>query len=135
MKFQSAGRIIGWLKHIDNGYGVTNVVSIRRADYWLVEGLRLAIIEREPLAVSIRRADYWLVEVSRSAISEVAVFLFQSAGRIIGWLKEWDANAVQTFALVSIRRADYWLVEADTRSRFRLASEVGFNPPGGLLVG
>ena len=36
-------------------------VSIRRADYWLVEGMSEADAV-EFFRVSIRRADYWLVE-------------------------------------------------------------------------
>ena len=37
-------------------------VSIRRADYWLVEA-RHPGRKTERRLVSIRRADYWLVEV------------------------------------------------------------------------
>ena len=37
-------------------------VSIRRADYWLVEVLERGLLPPSP-CVSIRRADYWLVEV------------------------------------------------------------------------
>ena len=38
-------------------------------------------------AVSIRRADYWLVE-ERRTYREYFENKFQSAGRIIGWLKK-----------------------------------------------
>ena len=38
--------------------------------------------------------------------------------------------------VVSIRRADYWLVEAcQNIAALRGQRCVGFNPPGGLLVG
>ena len=37
--------------------------------------------------------------------------MFQSAGRIIGWLKDFIPGTLQDFDDVSIRRADYWLVE------------------------
>ena len=61
--FQSAGRIIGWLKRSGvEECAASEPVSIRRADYWLVEGIVL-----DPL---LRGAGG-----------------FQSAGRIIGWLK------------------------------------------------
>ena len=93
-EFQSAGRIIGWLKE----YYLVNlarfmVVSIRRADYWLVEaeGRRYRLSDIE---VSIRRADYWLVEVETIACAP-------RSGE------------------VSIRRADYWLVEASTAPHAR----------------
>ena len=59
---------------------------------------------------------------------------FQSAGRIIGWLKAQDIAEMLIARKVSIRRADYWLVEADERPYGR-PRRVGFNPPGGLLVG
>ena len=36
--------------------------------------------------------------------------------------------------MVSIRRADYWLVE-DHGAEFLPKLLIGFNPPGGLLVG
>ena len=61
--FQSAGRIIGWLKF--QGLPLLSQltrVSIRRADYWLVEGPLTPSVTTHD-AVSIRRADYWLVEV------------------------------------------------------------------------
>ena len=61
--FQSAGRIIGWLKRLSVGQAIERSdVSIRRADYWLVEVhfKRRNVYRRR---VSIRRADYWLVEV------------------------------------------------------------------------
>ena len=59
---------------------------------------------------------------------------FQSAGRIIGWLKRWCNCYAFIIKAVSIRRADYWLVEVI------LTVPTGtyipcFNPPGGLLVG
>ena len=44
------------------GRGAKSNVSIRRADYWLVEGRVATPVAVNPL-VSIRRADYWLVEV------------------------------------------------------------------------
>ena len=59
--------------------------------------------------VSIRRADYWLVEVGGASGARNGLKVFQSAGRIIGWLK--------SLALRSGK---------GVRS---------FNPPGGLLVG
>ena len=84
--FQSAGRIIGWLKAYRRFHKwPTAVVSIRRADYWLVEVYHYRRARRLK-KVSIRRADYWLVEVYilRLLGGEPE---FQSAGRIIGWLK------------------------------------------------
>ena len=132
--FQSAGRIIGWLK----------LTSIGLSD--------------DVIKVSIRRADYWLVEgASRTSKSDVQK-QFQSAGRIIGWLKTIEQGRARIAAIVSIRRADYWLVEAlgglDTipfiefqsagriigwlKCRGARATQSGspsFNPPGGLLVG
>ena len=63
MVFQSAGRIIGWLKY--------------------PRGLRRLRAD----GVSIRRADYWLVEVRGSVGNANTGEKFQSAGRIIGWLK------------------------------------------------
>ena len=131
--FQSAGRIIGWLKlnpaarvrgqvlvsirradywlvedrpRADNG--TARRVSIRRADYWLVEGVVLPH-EGVKRLVSIRRADYWLVEAPAFTLFDQAIQKFQSAGRIIGWLK------------LAVRRLPW--------------SAKGFNPPGGLLVG
>ena len=62
-------------------------VSIRRADYWLVEGPKATAIRRQR-GVSIRRADYWLVEAATNVVNVHKVHLFQSAGRIIGWLKQ-----------------------------------------------
>ena len=61
--------------------------------------------------VSIRRADYWLVEVALRLSSRFARSAFQSAGRIIGWLKARTDGGEDHGTLVSIRRADYWLVE------------------------
>ena len=108
--------------------------------------------------VSIRRADYWLVEDQRSYQQSHDLPLFQSAGRIIGWLKHhcdfslclslsvsirradyWLVEATHiglrcSRGSVSIRRADYWLVEAPLQARPRTATAC-FNPPGGLLVG
>ena len=84
--FQSAGRIIGWLK------------------FSCVQD------NRSGIEVSIRRADYWLVEVDKVADQHKSV-KFQSAGRIIGWLKPRRRKAGLAGARVSIRRADYWLVE------------------------
>ena len=43
--------------------------------------------------------------------------MFQSAGRIIGWLKVPEAEAEEGIGGVSIRRADYWLVEASHADR------------------
>ena len=108
-------------------------VSIRRADYWLVEELVSVTLGTVASCVSIRRADYWLVEASHSGGTE-------------------DAEAV------SIRRADYWLVEGQAHwlcssdIQFQSAGRIigwlkqtgrlapcqqrpRFNPPGGLLVG
>ena len=114
-------------------------VSIRRADYWLVEDTTFIEMTGAEY-VSIRRADYWLVEVSFVLIIMVNSAAFQSAGRIIGWLKHPRCRCglvVQAFqsagriigwlkppcpaALfssreVSIRRADYWLVEGWAQS-------------------
>ena len=86
--FQSAGRIIGWLK----------IVVARLAD--------------PAVEVSIRRADYWLVEVKRALVMRTRHNRFQSAGRIIGWLKDKLRGSPHAPQRVSIRRADYWLVEA-----------------------
>ena len=84
--------------------------------------------------------------------------MFQSAGRIIGWLKPKSPPKPPPTLPVSIRRADYWLVEASWAGRLTLSRCVsirradywlvedrqwhadghhrhGFNPPGGLLVG
>ena len=109
--FQSAGRIIGWLKRppcrsLPDG----RRVSIRRADYWLVEG-RLTCSTGRSGNVSIRRADYWLVEVDAAVAAIADTVEFQSAGRIIGWLKEQVSPLPVPHIVVSIRRADYWLVE------------------------
>ena len=84
-------------------------VSIRRADYWLVEGRNAGHVIHDRLTVSIRRADYWLVEAH-------------------GWC------AFDHLLAVSIRRADYWLVEARSAG-MPAPCRSGFNPPGGLLVG
>ena len=47
IKFQSAGRIIGWLNNSPIIWRIsTSSVSIRRADYWLVEG-RLTDLRRQ----------------------------------------------------------------------------------------
>ena len=43
-------------------------VSIRRADYWLVEATESGVVVVE-WTVSIRRADYWLVEEGRQVAS------------------------------------------------------------------
>ena len=51
--------------------------------------------------VSIRRADYWLVEVRGVGGAALPAPTFQSAGRIIGWLKAWRRGDA-----VSIRRAN-----------------------------
>ena len=59
---------------------------------------------------------------------------FQSAGRIIGWLKHGLPFCGGMFARVSIRRADYWLVEVAVVFVAPLGLS-RFNPPGGLLVG
>ena len=61
-------------------------VSIRRADYWLVEEYMMKVALADVI-VSIRRADYWLVEA--------------------GYATANPAGSTK----VSIRRADYWLVE------------------------
>ena len=91
LKFQSAGRIIVWLKPYNfRRMAFCGVVSIRRADYWLVEGNRLA--------------------PTMPRMNE-----FQSAGRIIGWLKQAAHKQRSGTSSVSIRRADYWLVEANPR--------------------
>ena len=63
MRFQSAGRIIGWLKHSPQAP------------------------RRRHGGVSIRRADYWLVEAIIATLRAAIENMFQSAGRIIGWLK------------------------------------------------
>ena len=63
MGFQSAGRIIGWLNGEVRGRLVAReTVSIRRADYWLVELKAHHPTRPAYIQVSIRRADYWLVE-------------------------------------------------------------------------
>ena len=110
--FQSAGRIIGWLKmSIQKDGPFLCAVSIRRADYWLVEGLA-ASFTRFKRFVSIRRADYWLVEVlccsRQGGPSKVSI------RRADYWLVEVgaDGRGVSIRRRVSIRRADYWLVEA-----------------------
>ena len=109
-EFQSAGRIIGWLK-LGGGisFFVAGIVSIRRADYWLVE-VRASVYGGRCEAVSIRRADYWLVE-------DATIRRCADCGD------------------VSIRRADYWLVEVLTLLVLPHHEVIGFNPPGGLLVG
>ena len=109
--FQSAGRIIGWLK----GRGLPQALLV--------------------VDVSIRRADYWLVEVDPDGIKQALDDAFQSAGRIIGWLKPVPPRRQRSTGLVSIRRADYWLVEAVSSARCERANGPCFNPPGGLLVG
>ena len=53
------------------------------------------------VAVSIRRADYWLVEVQATRNACILGLSFQSAGRIIGWLKAFGLGmtmaAIQQF--------------------------------------
>ena len=107
--FQSAGRIIGWLKSAEaRSASARAIVSIRRADYWLVEDEYRDGLDWESW-VSIRRADYWLVEGSLYGVAASVKIVFQSAGRIIGWLKD-----------VALPNDVLWS---------------DFNPPGGLLVG
>ena len=52
----------------------------------MVEDVIIATL-RAAIEVSIRRADYWLVEVTYVDYIGSSVKKFQSAGRIIGWLK------------------------------------------------
>ena len=66
---------------------------------------------RVVIIVSIRRADYWLVEDGHGVGGAFVVHKFQSAGRIIGWLKFAAILIWGPYGQVSIRRADYWLVE------------------------
>ena len=74
-----------------------------------------------------------MVEAGREVLA-AGDAVFQSAGRIIGWLK-WKAVIEEyQIKMVSIRRADYWLVEGGRRGA-RCSSAACFNPPGGLLVG
>ena len=66
---------------------ITLTVSIRRADYWLVEGNRLApTMPRMNEFQSAGRIIGWLkLHANPGAIFRIG--MFQSAGRIIGWLK------------------------------------------------
>ena len=136
----------------------TMYVSIRRADYWLVEAHTKRGLFNQ-IRVSIRRADYWLVEGKWYPESNQLLGMFQSAGRIIGWLKFLNPQRSPVRQNVSIRRADYWLVEAiiatlraAIENVFQSAGRIigwlkstssasisvivsCFNPPGGLLVG
>ena len=107
--FQSAGRIIGWLKssYRIGRFRSAMFQSAGRIIGWL-KSLRVPL-DRFKRRVSIRRADYWLVEGRREA----------PLGRRVA---------------VSIRRADYWLVEAQRQGRSQRQGRC-FNPPGGLLVG
>ena len=57
-------------------------VSIRRADYWLVE-VPLSSVRQPPEPVSIRRADYWLVEVIRLAGIFALQFGFNPPGGLL----------------------------------------------------
>ena len=84
--------------------------------------------------VSIRRADYWLVE-EEYYNAQVCRLQFQSAGRIIGWLKLERQGRDVSDTPVSIRRADYWLDEAGSPNGRPHRPPWRFNPPGGLLVG
>ena len=90
--------------------GAPAPVSIRRADYWLVEAGERGQLCGE-VVVSIRRADYWLVEGRKHPYLGLKCRMFQSAGRIIGWLKGSVVASLTSSVIVSIRRADYWLVE------------------------
>ena len=59
-----------------------DAVSIRRADYWLVEARRLLRAGRNQF-VSIRRADYWLVEVSVRVYTPVVATCFNPPGGLL----------------------------------------------------
>ena len=109
-KFQSAGRIIGWLKKRS---GVVRVVneqfqSAGRIIGWLkniVTIIHAQIIKFQ----SAGRIIGWLK--MGTFLSMVRRKQFQSAGRIIGWLKLRPRQHLRGIVVVSIRRADYWLVE------------------------
>ena len=83
--------------------------------------------------VSIRRADYWLDEaIIPNALR--AASTFQSAGRIIGWMKAGNADWVRRVRwFQSAGRIIGWMKRLLHRSAATVCS--GFNPPGGLLVG
>ena len=89
-QFQSAGRIIGWLKRVTVAASPLLLVfqSAGRIIGWL-KSTRL-ILSYRIYTVSIRRADYWLVEGTPLRASACIDLRFQSAGRIIGWLKDGD---------------------------------------------
>ena len=87
-------------------------VSIRRADYWLVEDVGSSPGAWAIITVSIRRAVYWLVE-GRPAYRR-NLLLLVSIRRADYWLVEGRnaGHVIHDRLTVSIRRADYWLVEA-----------------------
>ena len=111
-QFQSAGRIIGWLKPVHSPQASRPIgVSIRRADYWLVEAYNPVVPHKTFDLVSIRRADYWLVEV-HDVVPVRLRYEKVSIRRADYWLVEAKQASPFPLALsVSIRRADYWLVE------------------------
>ena len=74
----------------------------------------------------------WLKRQCEAVLAMVQQF--QSAGRIIGWLKYTTYPGLARLPPVSIRRADYWLVEAILPTETPSLT-IRFNPPGGLLVG
>ena len=109
--FQSAVRIAVWLKcasgRASEGY---LLVSIRRADRCLVEGVRFALTGTVSDVVSIRRADRCLVEVTTTTLITGATE-FQSAVRIAVWLKPFQAKRPTTAAssFQSAVRIAVWL--------------------------
>ena len=90
------------------------MISIRRADYWLVEEVATQSGIRDDQFQSAGRIIGWLKV--HGIRRKDAGGLFQSAGRIIGWLKFLTTRSCCFISLVSIRRADYWLVEGRTHS-------------------
>ena len=60
-------------------------VSIRRADVWAFERMRMDKISYSPMIVSIRRADVWAFERTSEPARRPGP-RFQSAGRMFGLL-------------------------------------------------
>ena len=162
LSFQSAGRIIGWLKRIirrqQELLNYAKFQSAGRIIGWLKTLDLTRILNVQKMFQSAGRIIGWMKasRTSRSAVQKQ----FQSAGRIIGWMKPFTSSVTRwTMPTVSIRRADYWLDEVASGHRappsglafqsagriigwmktlaqsLRVSGSVSFNPPGGLLVG
>ena len=94
-------------------------VSIRRADYWLVEGV--AVVYKSEATARFQSAGRiigWLKAVI--AVEHTAFDKFQSAGRIIGWLKVASTSTSgRRVAFQSAGRIIGWLKTGGRRQRAR----------------